>query len=79
MCDGLLGVVHQHALGQLELEQARREARFAEHALDHADQVLLPELARRQVDGDPQARDAAPATPAPARRPRAAPTRRAER
>ena len=34
----------------------RREARFAQHSLDHADQVLLPELARREVDRDPQAR-----------------------
>ena len=51
---GFLGVMHQHALGQLELEQARGESGFAEHALDHADQVLLPELARREIHGDPQ-------------------------
>jgi hypothetical protein len=67
--------MHQHALGQLELEQRGSEARLSEDALDHADQVLLPELARGKVDGDPQPRDDAPARPAPASTLRAAPIR----
>ena len=44
---GLVGVVHQHALGQLELEQRRREAAVAQRLLDHHDQLLLAELPRR--------------------------------
>ena len=57
-------VAHDHALGQLELEQVGRHARFLDRGGDRGHQVLLLELPGRDVDRELQPR-VAHAVPAP--------------
>ena len=54
----LLGVAHDAALGQLELEIRGVEGAALDHARDVAHQILLLELAPGQVDREAQAREA---------------------
>jgi hypothetical protein len=48
----LVGVAHQDGLGQLQLQQVRRQAADGQHAGHAVDEVRLLELQRRDVDGD---------------------------
>jgi len=50
--DGVRGAVHDRRLGDLELEAARREPGLHQDRLDRLHDVLLPELARREVHRD---------------------------
>ena len=59
--DARLGLVHQHALGDLELEGAGVEAGLREDRRRRPRQVGLGELARRQVDRHEQRRRVATA------------------
>ena len=73
-------VLHGQALGDLQLEIARRQAGALQRRGDHLRQIAVLELARREIHGHAQARVAiASATPSPGGRPRAAPTRRSAR
>ena len=56
---GLLGVLDQHAFGQLQVEAVRVEAGRVEDRLHLGDEAALPELHRRHVDRDAQRRPAA--------------------
>ena len=49
---GALGVVHHHALGDLELEQLRTPCRSRAARRDVVEQAVVAELARRQVHRD---------------------------
>ena len=55
--DRLGGVLHHDALGDLELEEARREPARVERLGDHLHQVVLLELDARDVDRDHEVRD----------------------
>ena len=46
---GMLAVLHQRRLGDLEFQQRRIDARFTHHGADRRHQALVHELARRQV------------------------------
>ena len=50
-----VGVLHQHALGDLDAEPAGIEPRPRERAGDEVLDVCVQELARRQVDRDREA------------------------
>jgi hypothetical protein len=60
---GALGVDHDHALGDLELERARGHLVLGEQPFDPFGQRLVEQIGRRQVDGDADVE----AGPAPAR------------
>src|SRR5687768_5906487 len=51
-CQRAGGVLDQQSLGDLEIETRRLEPGLGEHPLDHADQIVVHELKRRQVDGE---------------------------
>src|SRR5712671_2606968 len=55
--DGAVGALHEAALGDLEDEAGRRELRLREDRPDRLDEVVLAELAGRQVDADLQMRE----------------------
>ena len=62
--EGLLApLVHKQkrGLGQLELQPVRAEAGLGQNLLDLGQQVVVLQLARRQIDRDPQGIAAAPA------------------
>ena len=50
--DGVRGAVHDRRLGDLELEAAWRQGGLYQDRLDRLHDVLLPELARREVHRD---------------------------
>ena len=58
--DPRLGLVHQHALGDLDLEAARIQSGLVEDGRDLVDEVRLDELASRQVDRHEQLRTVRP-------------------
>ena len=49
---GAFDVAEQRAFGEFELEPRRIEAGLRQDALDHADEIELAELQRRDVDRD---------------------------
>ena len=51
---GLFRVLHEVALGELELDELRVDARRGHHCADARVEILLPQLARRKIDGDGQ-------------------------
>ena len=58
--DGRLRVLHGVALGDLQVEGARGQARLAQRALDVLDEVRLLELARGEVHGHATGADGPP-------------------
>jgi hypothetical protein len=66
---GLVGVVHQDGLGQLQLQQVRRQSADGQHAGHAVDEVRLLELQRRDVDGHRHGVPALRATAPPGARP----------
>ena len=51
-----LRVLHRRRLGDLEIEQLRREARLREDRLDRRDQLAILELPRREIHRHAQPR-----------------------
>src|SRR4051812_9537685 len=49
-------LIHQHALGNLEREELRRQPGSAQCTGDRVEQAALHELPRREINGDPQRR-----------------------
>lgn len=49
-------VMHDHRLGDLELEPVRRNSRTRQRADNDWNKLLAPELSGRQVDRDPDMR-----------------------
>ena len=70
----LLGVLHEHALGDLELQIRRFQPGFSQRCLDVIDQAFVGELAWRQVDRTRNRRSPAAATSGSARTPSSAPS-----
>src|SRR5262249_51839112 len=56
---GFLGIAHEQRFGDLELDQFRRDFRFAQYLLDHDYQILVLKLQRRQIDRNRPRFDAA--------------------
>jgi hypothetical protein len=59
-------IAEQGAFGELEFEPVGLEAGLAENALDRLDEIRSPELQRRHIDRDRQARPIAPVEAGPA-------------
>ena len=59
-CQIIVGMMHQGAFGQLQLQTNRIETVFGQRLSHQISQLHLLELATRQVDRDPQPRKAAP-------------------
>src|SRR5216684_1308861 len=58
-------LLHEEALGHLQPQRPRREARFAEDVADQRDQAVLLELLGAEVDADLQGGHVEPLLPAP--------------
>ena len=50
----VLGMIHQGAFGQLQLQASGIEAAFRQGLPHHISQTRLPELPARQIDRNPQ-------------------------
>src|SRR6516164_2576609 len=55
-----LEIAEQGAFGEFEFELVGRKAGLAENALDRVNEIRAPELQRRNIDRDRQARPVAP-------------------
>ena len=57
--DGLLHIIHRHALGDFELQQTRRQACFTQDVFERSDKAGLFQLAMRDIHRHPPPQHAA--------------------